>query len=55
MQYKIVKSVARNFSHSFVSYMNYVDHVRPREGARLRCPVLMSASLNFAIECYFSR
>jgi hypothetical protein len=26
MKYKILKSVAHNFSHSFVSYMNYVDH-----------------------------
>ena len=25
MKYKILKSVAHNFSHSFVSYMNYVD------------------------------
>lgn len=24
-KYKILKSVAHNFSHSFVSYMNYVD------------------------------
>ena len=26
MKYKILKSVAHNFSHSFVSYMNYVDN-----------------------------
>jgi hypothetical protein len=25
VKYKILKSVAHNFSHSFVSYMNYVD------------------------------
>jgi len=25
MKYRILKSVAHNFSHSFVSYMNYVD------------------------------
>ena len=25
MKYKILKSVAHNFSHLFVSYMNYVD------------------------------
>ena len=25
MKYKILKSVAHNFSHSFVSFMNYVD------------------------------
>lgn len=25
MKYKILKSIAHNFSHSFVSYMNYVD------------------------------
>lgn len=25
MKYKILKSVAHNFSHSFVSYTNYVD------------------------------
>ena len=26
MKYKILKSAAHNFSHSFVSYMNYVDN-----------------------------
>ena len=25
MKYKILKSVAHNFSHSFLSYMNYID------------------------------
>lgn len=25
MKYRILKSVAHNFSHSFVSYMNYFD------------------------------
>ena len=25
MKYKILKSIAHNFSHSFVSFMNYVD------------------------------
>lgn len=25
MKYKILKSIAHNFSHSFVSYMNYFD------------------------------
>lgn len=25
MKYRILKSVAHNFTHSFVSYMNYVD------------------------------
>ena len=25
MKYKVLKSVAHNFSHSFVSFMNYVD------------------------------
>jgi|SRR5215213_2454112 len=25
MKYRILKSIAHNFSHSFVSYMNYVD------------------------------
>ena len=25
MKYSVLKSVAHNFSHSFVSYMNYVD------------------------------
>lgn len=25
VKYKILKSIAHNFSHSFVSYMNYVD------------------------------
>jgi len=25
MKYKAIKSMAHNFSHSFVSYMNYVD------------------------------
>jgi hypothetical protein len=25
MKYKVLKSIAHNFSHSFVSYMNYVD------------------------------
>jgi hypothetical protein len=25
MKYKVLKSMARNFSHSFVSYNNYVD------------------------------
>ena len=25
MKYRVLKSIAHNFSHSFVSYMNYVD------------------------------
>jgi hypothetical protein len=25
MKYKLLKAIAHNFSHSFVSYMNYVD------------------------------
>ncbi len=46
MKYKILKSVAHNFSHSFVSYMNYFDdgHViddllqlaRDADGERIR-------------------
>ena len=26
MKYKVLKSAAHNFSHSFVSYMNYIDN-----------------------------